>query len=240
MQTVPIIKSLNRSGTGTLTIGKVDNVINIKSSEPILCTFKDDDDSKLYIEGKSTIMFGNISAGNVSFQSIHGICSSGNISIINGQVFVDGKLQTNVKEEEPDTRYKKEWSFPDREILLKKITLSGTGDITIPANIISHNKMKLNQSGTLDLLLDCVTTDEKERSFQTIKIEKSGTGSTKCPLFRVVNIKINISGTSSLKGFFVEENLHVSASGCSKISVTKSSQCKLKKSVSGCAKVLVE
>ena len=140
-----------------------------------------------------------------------------------------------------DPRYKKDWSFPDREILLEKVSLSGTGGISLPANIIVHENFKLKQSGTVDLRLECSSTDGEERNFNNIKISKSGTGSTKCPLWRVKHLKIKSSGTSSLSGFFVEETCHLSASRCSKIYVTKSSNCQvLKKSVSGCAKITID
>lgn len=125
--------------------------------------------------------------------------------------------------------------------MLEKINLSGTGKVTIAAEIISHTHFKLNQSGTVDLDLLCGSSESDDRNFGSIKISKSGTGTTKCPLGRVKQLKVKCSGTSVLKGFLVQESCHLSGSGYSKIIVNKSNQCKvLKQSVSGCAKISIE
>jgi len=242
--TTTVIRKLKRSGIGELTIKKEDQNLIIKCSEPILCTLmeeEEDDHYSLTIESLS-----NIGGGNIS---VYGFSQGSSIMMCNGQTFINGVLHdpssngNNAEKKERDSRFKRDWSFPHQEITLQKISLSGTGKVSLPDNIISHQKFKVSQSGTVNLNLDCSTslTNEKERKFGEINISKSGTGSTKCPLYKVDHLKVSTSGTSKLMGFFVEDSCSLSASGTSKISITKSTRCQvLKKSTSGCAKILIE
>ena len=82
------LRTLKRSGTGDLSIKRENNNILVHSSEPILCTISEEG-SLLVIEG---LAISNIciNGGNFSV-SVSG--SGQSISVINGQVFVNGKLQ---------------------------------------------------------------------------------------------------------------------------------------------------
>lgn len=109
--TVENISSLKRTGNGELNVRKEAGVVILESSEPILCTFAEENPSTLRIESLNGIMM-----GGSSFQvtNVSGICSSGNITITNGRVFIDGVLQNpNNSEEkkEVDPRYKKDMVF---------------------------------------------------------------------------------------------------------------------------------
>lgn len=180
--------------------------------------------------GSGNSIIGNVGNGNTNI-----VCGGKNIRIVNGQVYINGKLvkeegEEAAKPEEPTKSFK----FQPETTSISKVSVTGSFTVKRLA-LLDNSQFSAELKGSGDIFLPA------DVKFGQLTISLSGSGDVKGAKNTVCNhASFMLAGSGDISGVHILVGGSVMLSGSGDIRVTKSGTAKVQKVCSGSGDVKVK
>lgn len=192
------------------------------------------------INGSSFINFSGISSNRMTINGCSVSSNNNEIKISNvgnKKVIIDGNDITNLIKKHKNTSDKKEekektFNYSKKYLFkLKKIIISGSGNLKVKQWMLYGKKLKAIISGSGDIFFDHIKIEDCN-----ISVSGSGDVEGNC---EIDDLDISVSGSGDVKGLHVKKSVDASVSGSGDIKITKEKNTNVSKSKSGSGSIKI-